>query len=121
MARVDGFEVRFTHRGSWKADLLAPGEEADVVPVAWKTDWLGGSLFVWFKDEREVDRLLATGEPFRVAIAYKNANGSTSANNITAIVWVLPVEKSPLPRLGLHCHVEARAKPGDRTNLQALT
>jgi hypothetical protein len=114
VARVDGYQVKFTHRGSWKTNLWVTGVEPVVIPVAWKSDWNGKSLVVWFKTEAEADSMLARSERFRVAIAFKNANGSTSSNNIIAILWVKPVEKitgEHHPKL--QCEIEARAKPSD--------
>lgn len=115
MARVDGFEVSFTHRGSWRANLLALGKDAEVIPVAWRTDMVGKTILVWFKTEKEADQKLAAGSRFRIAVAYKNSNGSASSNNITGIFWVTPVEKQlddHHPKLA--CIVEARAKASDQ-------
>jgi hypothetical protein len=114
MAKVDGFEISFTHRGSWKADLLAPGKDSEVIPVAWNTDWKNKSLLVWFKSDGEADTRLAAGHRFRVAVARKNSDGSTSSKNISGVLWVSPIEKNldeHHPRL--LCTVEARAKPSD--------
>lgn len=117
MTGVDGFEVAFTHRGSWKAALSAPSMLPDTIPVAWKSDYLRTDgqwqLFIWFKDPEEVNSLMSAGGSFRVALATKNEDGSTASKNIIGVFWVTPVSKSPSPRLGLHCLVESRAKiPG---------
>jgi hypothetical protein len=114
MARVGGFEISFTHRGSWKADLLAPGKEPDVIPVAWQTDYDFHTkrLLVLCKTAAEADALLAR-DRFRVALATKNPDGSASAQKISQIFWVTPVGRSDRPRLGVHCIVEGRASPSD--------
>jgi hypothetical protein len=70
---IDGFEVAFTSRRSWKAALRLHGRLIDTVPVTWtKGRWQAGTdVFqeVWFqnRDELEVHRTSST--PFRVALA----------------------------------------------------
>ena len=40
MARMaDGFELKFTHRGSWMVRRIAAGRIIDVIPVAWARDF----------------------------------------------------------------------------------
>jgi hypothetical protein len=40
MARMaDGFELKFTHRGSWMVRLIAADRIIDVIPVAWARDF----------------------------------------------------------------------------------
>ena len=114
MARVDGFDVKFTHRGSWKASLLVLGKCVAEIPVAWQTDRSGNTILVWFKTHNEACERLTAAKRFRIAVATKNANGSTNSSNITGIFWVIPIEvrlDGHHPRL--FCEVEARAKPSD--------
>ena len=115
MAKVDGFTISFTHRGSWTADLLAPGKEVEVVPVVWKTDYQmkEKTLFMWLKRPEEVAAFMKLPR-FRVAMAFKNSDGSGSAENITGIFWVRPLDASPPPRQGVICAVEGRSKASDR-------
>lgn len=117
MAKVDGFHVQFTHRGSWKADLLPPGRPAEVIPVTWKADWdrEKGTIFVWLKKPEEVQTYMQMTAGFRIAVGVKNADGGTSAENIIGIFWVKPLHPSTEERTGLTCTMERRAKPGDTT------
>ena len=70
---VDGFEVTFTSRRSWKANLRLRGTLIDKVPVTWtKGRWQAGSdLFqeVWFQDADELEAHRISTRPFKVALA----------------------------------------------------
>lgn len=113
MAKVDGFHVQFTHRGSWKADLLAPGKEAEVIPVTWTKDWHRdeGTVFVWLKKPEEVEDYASRITGFKIAVAIKEG-GSASSNNIIGIFWVDPIAPSDDPR-GVLCKMKKRLKPAD--------
>lgn len=113
MAKVDGFNVQFSHRGAWTADLLAPGKEVAVIPVAWDKDFdvKAKTLFVWLKKEEEVASYMGR-ERFRAAVA-RWSNGAGSSENITGIFWAKPMIASSAPKQGVMCSIEGRAKPGD--------
>ena len=115
MAKVDGFTIAFSHRGSWTADLLEPGSEVEVIPVAWRTDYDHSKkeLFIWLKKSDDVITYMKRAR-FRVAIAFKKPDGSGSSENITGIFWVKPLQASGHPRQGILASVECRSKPGDR-------
>lgn len=70
---VDGFEVTFTSRRSWKADLRRYGRLIETVPVTWtKGRWQAGpDLFqeVWFQSEDDLEAYRTSRSPFRVAVA----------------------------------------------------
>ena len=70
---VDGFDVTFTHRRSWKADLRCRGRLVDTVPVTWtKGRWQAGlDIFqeVWFQDESDLEAHRTTTRPFKIALA----------------------------------------------------
>lgn len=115
MAKVDGFNVLFSHRGAWTADLLAPGKVKQVIPVTWTKDWdrKAGTALVWLKKKDDVPVFMSKKDGFLVAIARKNEDGSGSSENIIGIFLVKPVEESFDPRQGVICAVEKRVKPGD--------
>ncbi len=72
---VDGFELTFTSRTSWKAERRDKGLVVDVVPVTWTKGWrsdpeTGGKfLEVWFQDPVELQERNDDREPFVVALA----------------------------------------------------
>ena len=37
--KADGFELKFTHRGSWMVQRIVAGRTIDVIPVAWARDF----------------------------------------------------------------------------------
>jgi hypothetical protein len=116
VAKVDGFNIQFSHRGSWTADILAPGKPMETIPVCWRDDYdfNNRTIFVWLKKQEEVDRYMAQTNGFRIAIGSKNKDGSTSADNIGGIFHVKPLERSDEERIGLTCQVEGRVKASDK-------
>jgi hypothetical protein len=70
---VDGFEVTFTARRSWKASLRLHGRLIDTVPVTWtKGRWQAGTdVFqeVWFPNAEERETYRTSTRPFKVALA----------------------------------------------------
>jgi hypothetical protein len=114
MAKVDGFNVFFSHRGAWTADLLAPGKEKEVIPVTWTKDWnrQAGTLFVWLKRSSDVERYMSLTEGFPVAIGRYNEHGGASAEDIVGIFFVVPLDASTEP-IGIACKVIRRVKPTD--------
>lgn len=115
MAKVDGFNVQFSHRGAWTADLLPPGKDKQVIPVTWTKDWdrKAGTVLVWLKKEEDIPSFLEKKDGFLVAIARKNEDGSGASENIIGIFLVKPIEASYEPRQGVICTVEKRVRPGD--------
>lgn len=71
--RVGKYELKYEHRGSWKAERYEAGHLVDTIPVTWSSGWRkGGSrqfLLVWFQSRTERDRYLDLAEPFPVALA----------------------------------------------------
>jgi len=114
MAKVDGFEVRFAHRGAWKADLLPPGKESRVIPVTWKEDWdpKTGTVVVWFKTPQEINDYMAQEDGFSIAIAVKDPSGQASSDNIIGIFSVKPIRRSDDPQ-GVLCKIGKRLRPAD--------
>lgn len=71
--RVDGFDLTFTSRTSWKAERRARGRVIDVVPVVWTKDrcQAGSSVYqgVSYQSRDEMEKRLADPSPFAVALA----------------------------------------------------
>jgi hypothetical protein len=69
--QLNGFELKFTARTSWKAERRRNGKLIDVVPVTWTKDWdhTAGLLRVWYRDKDEILHLKASRDPYVVAIA----------------------------------------------------
>ena len=76
--KADGFELKFTHRGSWMVERLAAGQVIDVVPVAWARDFRidkkTGRKFqkVNYQDPNDMEARLQDPSPF--AFAWAEAN-----------------------------------------------
>jgi hypothetical protein len=71
---VDGFDLKFTSRRSWKAERRQRGHLIDVVPVAWTKGRRvddGGRIFqeVWYHDRGELEARANDPTPFVVALA----------------------------------------------------
>jgi hypothetical protein len=70
---VSGFELKFTSRRSWKAELRRYGRQIGVVPVTWTKgrSTSGGEVFqqVWFQNLTEMEKHRASKKPFVVAVA----------------------------------------------------
>jgi hypothetical protein len=72
---VDGFDLKFTTRRSWKAQRCQNGRLIDVVPDTWtkgrRVDEPTKQIFqeVWYQDEAEMARRAANPSPFVVALA----------------------------------------------------
>jgi hypothetical protein len=100
---VDGYDLSYVHRGSWKANRSYRGEVVDQVPVAWRRDYTPGKpplLKIWFKDVNEAEQRLQTGEPFVAALAIKKPGGA-SATAIQRLFEVMPTEVvEPDPEMG---------------------
>jgi hypothetical protein len=123
---IHGYDVGYTHRGSWKAYRRRHGHLLDEVPVAWDSDWRPGqprpSLKVWFQDPDEAHERLKTGKSFVAALARKIAGSSSSSSkNIYGLFEVIPVELH-LSECGrglkpaLFCTVVGRCGPAENTS-----
>ena len=70
---VDGYELRFTSRRSWKAERRLNGALIDVVPVTWTKGIAqkGGErlLEVWFRNPDDLSNYSHRTEPFVAAVA----------------------------------------------------
>ena len=70
---VDGFDLTFTSRTSWKAERRHAGRKVDVVPVTWTKGLrrAGDEMFleVWFRKPSELESFKQSREPFVVALA----------------------------------------------------
>lgn len=73
--QADGFELKFTHRGSWMVERIAAGQVVDVVPVAWARDFRidkkTGRKFqkVNYQDPDDMEACLKDPSPFAFALA----------------------------------------------------
>jgi hypothetical protein len=108
---IDGYEVAYTHRGSWKASRTLNGVHLDDVPVAWSSDWVPPSLTVLFKTPEEAELILSLGKPFVVAVATKKDDGSSSSSNINGLFRVQPL--SAVGEAGVKCEVLLRVKASE--------
>lgn len=70
---VDGFDLKFTGRRSWKAERRQRGRLVDVVPVTWTKGRRveEGRIFqeVWYQDRSEMAARASDPSPFVVALA----------------------------------------------------
>jgi hypothetical protein len=72
---VDGFDLSFTSRTSWKAHRRAFGKLIDNVPVTWtkgrRQESPSSEIFleVWYQDNAEMEARRADPTPFIVALA----------------------------------------------------
>ena|SRR6266446_9172923 len=70
---VSGFNLKFTSRRSWKAELWRHGRQIGVVPVTWTKgrSTSGGEIFqeVWFQNLTEMEEHRVSKKPFIVAVA----------------------------------------------------
>lgn len=114
MVAINGYDVTYTHRASWKANRSYKGNVIDKVPVAWDRDWIKlpgkpPSLVVWFENPKEASERLSAGIQFVVAVAKKVETGSSSAN-IHGLFDVAPVELTADPK-AVRCTVLAKSMP----------
>lgn len=70
---VDGFDLTFTSRTSWKAERKANGALLDIIPVTWTKGrrQANGQTFqeVWFKDPADMMVHNSRTTPFVVVVA----------------------------------------------------
>ena len=72
---VDGYELAYTNRKSWKAKRLNSGKLVDIVPVAWSDGWRRDAnsnayiLPIYYQDSTELEIRRQDMRPFPVAIA----------------------------------------------------
>jgi hypothetical protein len=70
---IDGFDVTFTSRRSWKAKLRCRGRVVETVPVTWTKGrrQAESDIFqeVWFQNEKDLEAHRTDVEPFRIALA----------------------------------------------------
>jgi hypothetical protein len=122
MARIDGYDVTYTHRGRWKAYRRYRGDIVDAIPIAWDLDWTAGkppSLLVGFETIDEALERLKAGEHFDVALAKKPPRESgrkhiASSKDIYGLFKVRPMEIVPVPHRSLpklRCDVIERCPP----------
>lgn len=94
MPMIKGYDVAYTHRGSWRAYRRVKGTLLDEVQVAWDTDWAAGnppSLVVYFPNPLEATATMEAAVSFVVAVAKKRAGGASS-KDIHGLFEVMPVE-----------------------------
>ncbi len=124
VATIDGFDIAYTHRGSWKANRIFRGKTVDEIPVAWKEDYRTGapgpSLTIWFKDENEAGERLAAGIKFVAALSQKKSGGASAAD-ILRLYEVEPLETvAPVKgtKSGLRCAVVGKCQPPAEQNAE---
>lgn len=93
MATVDGFELKYAHRGSWFVERRYKGSVLDLIPVAWTRDKVSKKPLrfkVGFKSEREAQEWLSKGT-FVTAYAEK-VGKSAGADKIKRVFEVKALE-----------------------------
>jgi len=115
--RLAGYDISYTHRGSWKANLRHRGKVVlEAIPVAWDTDLRRDhakqpTLGIWFKDKDEAKQRLALDVSIAVALA-KKTETDASAENISNIFEVTPIDVADNTHL-LTCLVNGPWQPKD--------
>lgn len=72
---VDGFDLRFTGRTSWKAERRLHNRTLDIIPVTWTKgrerhpSSNNVTLEVWYRNPEELKTQMADPNPFVVALA----------------------------------------------------
>lgn len=66
---VDGYNLKFTARTSWKAERRARGKVIDIIPVTWVHGRRGDVQEVWYRKHDELEVARQRTEPFVVALA----------------------------------------------------
>jgi len=95
---VDGFELKFTGRSSWKAEWRSRGRTLDVVPVTWtrgiRHDTLCKEMFleVWYRNLEELENRIASPDAFVVALAEAKDYGTFphAFRQFVAVFRVIP-------------------------------
>jgi hypothetical protein len=98
-SKIRGYDVAFTHRGSWRAYRRLRGAIVDEVPVAWNTGWKSSkppTLTFWTKDPLEARALVESGRPFVVAVAQKKGP-SVRSDDISGLFDVIATEAISSP------------------------
>ena len=114
---VEGLDLRFTSRTSWKAEVSAPGFEPLIAPVTWTSVFRReGSitkLEVWFQNSADLQAHLASVDPFVIALAepnnwaegeptsFKRFNGVFLVRSLGEIATSKSIECQVLRRLNL--------------------
>jgi hypothetical protein len=72
---AEGFDMAFTYRGSWKANISRLGKVIETdVPVTWTKGWVADKatqaifLEVWYQDPAELQARAKDPTPFHVAL-----------------------------------------------------
>lgn len=110
---VDGYEVAYTHRGSWKASMHLHGHHIADIPIAWDRDLSGRkageqTLLVWFEKPTEAAAILQAKDRFVAALS-KWADGKGRTENIKGLFLVTPVSATDDPTCIL-CNVLERVR-----------
>lgn len=67
---IDGYDLTFTSRRSWKANLRARGKIIDIIPVTWTHGRKGDVQEVWYQNPDELEEARLRDVPFVVALAH---------------------------------------------------
>ena len=98
---LEGFDLSFTHRRSWKAYLVQRGQPTQVIPVTWgehmrpEPATKAVYLPVWFQNPVEMESVRLAGEPFIVATARAKPQepdyeGRPQFDEFTGVFRVIP-------------------------------
>jgi hypothetical protein len=71
---VSGFDLEYTSRTSWKANVRVGGRIIAVAPVTWtkgRREGDNGTVYqeVWFQNSAEMEERRLSAEPFIIAVA----------------------------------------------------
>lgn len=93
MTKVDGFDLKYPHRGSWFVQRALNGKMIDLIPVAWTRDQVSAQPLrfkVGFKSESEAREWLSKGH-FVTALSEKGGPDA-GAKNIKRVFEVKALE-----------------------------
>lgn len=114
---VDGFELRFTARTSWKAEVRLRGKVIGIAPVTWTKGFsrepVTGRILqtVWFHNADELARVKESREPLMVALAeaHDYAEHPHRFKRFNALYEVRPTGRIVDP-LSIECEVVRRLR-----------
>jgi hypothetical protein len=116
MSLIRGFDVVYTHRGSWTAHVRKRGRILAEVPIAWASDYVAKTdhgkpeLGVWFKAASEAGERLRAGAAFAVALTRPTPDGAGSSDNISNLFEIVPLRPGNDPKM-IICRVERSWTP----------
>lgn len=95
MHNVDGYNLEFTSRKSWRARLYVQGKYLDEIPVGWARNMSPVEgvkmLSLHLKSLEECERRMKSAAPFKVAIALQRNPEVNKVSAISGVFEVVPI------------------------------